>query len=281
LDTANSTRASLDPPRRLESYDFSLSAAGSPDAVVVAASHSIGDPLEHSASSVREAGTMQIAVEKSAMAMHVSREESPEKASSRTMAAAKFSNSSGGHNRATDSGDGPSALSSSRADVVYTEAAENHSLAQLLGIEGGEMCPRLLINGIRSGSKHGCRLGCHCGMLQHCNSMTYASAAFQAVRYEDMDNVDVGMCSVAFHALFEVFAALVLSLWLGALLLRRFFPSEDDGRGKLGATRSMLEKRLRTATSLSEAQREAILDEFCGKREGTDNSAANTPLRST
>jgi hypothetical protein len=154
----------------------------------------------------------------------------------------------------------------SSVDIIVSETAKtHHSLAQFLGIEGGSICPTAAVNG--SGAKHGCNLGCRCGLLQRCYSKPYSGPVIPGMEDVGFDGVDVGVCRLAFPALMAIFGAVSTTVWLGAHFLRKATAAEvgSDPSGRPNPSRSDLESRLRSATALSDEQRQAILDEFCGK----------------
>lgn len=161
---------------------------------------------------------------------------------------------------------------SSGVDLFVSEtAATNHALAQLLGIEGGSLCPsasKLKPSvGLPShvGVTHGCRLGCRCGVLQSCYSKSYDGPGFPGG--EGLDGVDIGVCRLAFPYLMAIFTAVMLTVWVGVLCLRRAAKSKDLSNVKRPKpSRSELDSRLRSATALNNEQRKAILDEFCSKK---------------
>jgi len=155
----------------------------------------------------------------------------------------------------------------SRVDLFVSETAKtHHALAQLLGIEGGGLCPDSPVSGSQSGPKHGCRLGCRCGVLQRCYSKPYDGPGIHGANGEEV--VDIGVCRLAFPALMAIFAAISLTVWMGAIMLRKADPNRSDTSGswRPQLSRTELESRLKSATALNDEQRKAILDTFCGKR---------------
>jgi hypothetical protein len=86
---------------------------------------------------------------------------------------------------------------------------------------------------------------------------------------EGAASVDVGVCRLAFPALMAIFAAVSVTIWIGAVCLRKANANSRyaDGAQRPKPMRAELEARLRSATALSNEQRKAILDEFCKKEE--------------
>lgn len=169
-------------------------------------------------------------------------------------------------------------------EPLVTEVTDaQHAIAQLLGIEDGSICPSasepaaslgaFRMQASPSGQKHGCRLGCRCGVFQRCYSKPYVG--------EGVEAVDIGICRLAFPALMAIFAAVSVTVWMGTMLLRAANAYGDDGSGapRPKLSRSELEARLRSATALSHEQRKAILDQFCGKRkEGDSHDRLDMPI---
>mmetsp|Transcript_160068 Transcript_160068/g.292195 ORF Transcript_160068/g.292195 Transcript_160068/m.292195 type:complete len:292 (-) Transcript_160068:102-977(-) len=145
-------------------------------------------------------------------------------------------------------------------DSFVEETADVHrAVAQLLGIVDGDLCPH-----VAQGQKHGCHLGCRCGILQRCFSKPYVGlgagiTASNSSSDEAHGRVDVGICRMSDPALMAVLAAVSLTVFIGMLLLRQL-RADPAALGD----RAALESRLRSTTALSAEQREAILDEFCG-----------------
>lgn len=160
-------------------------------------------------------------------------------------------------------------LAESRVDIYVAETAKtHHALAQFLGIEGGGMCPDAPVSGNRTGAKHGCRLGCRCGVLQRCYPKTYSGPLIPGASEEDLENVDIGVCRLAEPTLMAIFAAVTLTVWLGAHVLRKADPNAgiSSCAQRPKPSRAELESRLRSATALNDEQRKAILDQFCDQK---------------
>lgn len=151
-------------------------------------------------------------------------------------------------------------------ESLVEETADVHrAVAQLLGIVDGDLCPH-----VAEGQKHGCHLGCRCGILQRCFSKPYVGLGTgfntsNSSTNEAQGKVDVGICRMSDPALMAVLAAVSITVFICVLLLRRLRTDASvalDDRPSV--TRAALESRLRSATALSAKQRQAILDEFCG-----------------
>lgn len=145
---------------------------------------------------------------------------------------------------------------------VEATADVHRAVAQLLGIVDGDLCPHVA----QGGQKHGCHLGCRCGMLQRCFSMPYVGlgsgiTATNGSSDEAQGKVDVGICRMSDPALMAVLAAVSVTVFIGMLLLRR--TKTDPVLTRQNVTRAELECRLQS-TALSAEQRQAVLNEFCG-----------------
>lgn len=156
-------------------------------------------------------------------------------------------------------------------ESLVEETADVHrSVAQLLGIVDGDLCPH-----VAAGQKHGCHLGCHCGLLQRCFSKPYVGlgtglAASNSTGDEAQGKVDVGICRMSEPALMSILAAVSLTVFIGMLLLRQSRAHPNAALAdRPNVSRAALESRLRS-TALTAKQRQAILDQFCGNESNAE-----------
>lgn len=157
-------------------------------------------------------------------------------------------------------------------DRIFDEMVEAHrAVAQLLGVLDGLPCPR-----VAGGHRHGCHLGCRCGVLQRCisnhssHSGTVGVGSKQSDQEEEVKKVDAGVCRLAYPAAMCVLGAVLLTLWAGALVMRRgsrMVTACGDSSNGLAVSRAELETRLINSTALDAQQRKAILDQFCSSEE--------------